>query len=204
MADDSSRSRLLAATMDLVRAKGYSSTRVEDVCAAAGVTKGSFFHHFASKEELAIAAARAWGENAVRLFSEAPYMAEPDPLARLLGYLRFRRQLVAGEIRDWTCYAGTAIQEIHETHPAIREACSESITLHLALLTSMAQQVLAQHPVPKLRAQSLATHIQVVLQGTFVMAKAQQNAQVAVDSIDHLIRYVELLFSRSTRKRHPR
>jgi TetR/AcrR family transcriptional repressor of nem operon len=190
--------------MDLVRAKGYSSTRVEDVCAAAGVTKGSFFHHFASKEELAIAAARAWGENAVRLFSEAPYMAEPDPLARLLGYLRFRRQLVAGEIRDWTCYAGTAIQEIHETHPAIREACSESITLHLALLTSMAQQVLAQYPVPKLRAQSLAIHIQVVLQGTFVMAKAQQNAQVAVDSIDHLIRYVELLFSRSTRKRHPR
>jgi len=204
MADDSARSRLLAATMNLVRAKGYSSTRVEDICAAAGVTKGSFFHHFASKEELAIATARAWGDSAARLFSAAPYMAEPDPLARLLGYLRFRRQLVAGKIRDWTCYAGPAIQEIHEIHPAIREACTESITAHLALLTKMAEQVLAERPVPRLRARSLAIHIQVVMQGTFVMAKAQQDAQVAVDSIDHLIRYVELLFSRSTTKRHPR
>ena len=91
MAETSSRSRLIAATIDLVRSNGYASTRVDDVCAAAGVTKGSFFHHFESKEDLAIAAAHAWNDNAVRLFADAPYMAETDPLARLLGYLRFRR-----------------------------------------------------------------------------------------------------------------
>jgi len=205
MTDGSSRSRLLAATVDLVRANGYASTRVEDVCAAAGVTKGSFFHHFESKQDLAIAAARRWGENAVRLFGDAPYVGEADPLDRLLGYLRFRRQLIDGELRDWTCYAGTAIQEVHETHPAIREACADSISVHLAQLTAMVEQVLAEHPSPhRLRAASLATHIQVVLQGAFVMAKARQESQVAVDSIDHLIRYVEMLFSRSTTKKSHR
>jgi TetR/AcrR family transcriptional regulator, transcriptional repressor for nem operon len=203
MAETSSRSRLIAATIDLVRSNGYASTRVDDVCAAAGVTKGSFFHHFESKEDLAIAAAHAWNDNAVRLFADAPYMAETDPLARLLGYLRFRRQLVAGDLREWTCYAGTTIQEVHESHPAIREACTRSITVHLAHLTTLAEQVLAERPVPRLRAQSLATHIQVVLQGAFVMAKAAQDAQVAVDSIDHLTRYIEMLFSRSTKKKHP-
>jgi TetR/AcrR family transcriptional regulator, transcriptional repressor for nem operon len=203
MAETSSRSRLIAATIDLVRSNGYASTRVDDVCAAAGVTKGSFFHHFESKEDLAIAAAHAWNDNAVRLFADAPYMAETDPLARLLGYLRFRRQLVAGDLREWTCYAGTTIQEVHESHPAIREACTRSITVHLAHLTTLAEQVLAERPVPRLRAQSLATHIQVVLQGAFVMAKAAQDAQVAVDSIDHLTRYIEMLFSRSTKKKYP-
>jgi TetR/AcrR family transcriptional repressor of nem operon len=168
------------------------------------VTKGSFFHHFESKQGLAIAAAEAWGENAVRLFAEAPYMAESDPFARLMGYLRFRRQLIAGEIRDWTCYAGTAIQEVHETHPAIREACAESITVHLAQVSSLIEQALAAYPVPRLKAESLATHFQAVLQGAFVLAKARQDAQVAMDSIDHLIRYVEILFSRSTKKKHPR
>jgi TetR/AcrR family transcriptional repressor of nem operon len=203
MAETSSRSRLIAATIDLVRSNGYASTRVDDVCAAAGVTKGSFFHHFESKEDLAIAAAHAWNDNAVRLFADAPYMAETDPLARLLGYLQFRRQLVAGDLREWTCYAGTTIQEVHESHPAIREACTRSITVHLAHLTTLAEQVLAERPVPRLRAQSLATHIQVVLQGAFVMAKAAQDAQVAVDSIDHLTRYIEMLFSRSTKKKYP-
>lgn len=205
MPDVSSRSRLLAATVNLVRANGYASTRIEDVCAAAGVTKGSFFHHFESKQDLAIAAAGHWGENAVRLFGDAPYMTETDPLERLLGYLRFRRQLIAGELRDWTCYAGTTIQEVHETHPPIREACADSISVHLAQLTALIGQVLAEYPAPsKLRADSLATHIQVVLQGAFVMAKARQESRVAEDSIDHLIRYVEMLFSRSTSKKSPR
>jgi TetR/AcrR family transcriptional repressor of nem operon len=40
-----------------------------------------------------------------------------------------------------------------------------------------------------------------VLQGAFVMAKAQQDPQAALDSIDHLRRYLELLFATRKRKR---
>src|SRR4051812_25499922 len=46
-----SQTKLLDATLKVVRTKGYNATRVEDVCAAAGVTKGSFFHHFESKDD---------------------------------------------------------------------------------------------------------------------------------------------------------
>lgn len=196
-----SRDRLVAATIDLVRANGYASTRVEDVCSAAGVTKGSFFHHFESKEDLAIAAARQWGIGAAQLFANAPYLAEADPLARLLGYLRYRRELISGTIRGWSCFAGTTIQETHETHPAIRSACADSIEVHLAHLTTLIEQVQARYPVPRLRAESLALHLQAVIQGTIILAKARQDAQVALDCIDHLYRYVELLFARTTRKK---
>ncbi|MCB1625447.1 MAG: hypothetical protein KDI32_12725, partial [Pseudomonadales bacterium] len=43
-------------------------------------------------------------------------------------------------------------------------------------------------------AESLAMHTQAVLQGAFVLAKAQGNAAIAAQSVDHLRRYVELLF----------
>jgi TetR/AcrR family transcriptional repressor of nem operon len=198
---ENSRTRLLTATIDLVRANGYAATRVEDVCEAAGVTKGSFFHHFASKEDLAIAAARHWNERAAKLFSQAPYRAEPDSLQRLLAYIRFRKELLAGDIWEWSCYAGTTIQETHETYPAIREACAQSIAAHVAMLRAMVEDVLREYPVPGLRADSLAAHFQTVIQGAFVMAKAQQDRRVASDSLDHLYRYVELLFGRSTTKR---
>lgn len=203
-ATDSSRNRLIQATIDLVRANGYASTRVDDVCAAAGVTKGSFFHHFESKEDLAIAAARQWGEGAARLFAGAAYMSEPDPLQRLLGYVKFRRELICGEVHEWTCYAGTTIQETHQTHPAIREACAESIDVHLVQLTQLVDAALARYPVPGLRAETLALHVQAVLQGAFVLAKGRQDPQVAIDCVDHLSRYVELLFSRTTKKKSPR
>jgi TetR/AcrR family transcriptional repressor of nem operon len=201
---DSSRSRLIRATFDLVRSKGYASTRVEDICAAAGVTKGSFFHHFESKEDLAISAAQAWAEGAVQLFTHAPYMSESEPLKRLLGYLNFRRDLISGHIREWSCYAGTTIQETHETHPALREACAHSIDAHLVHVTQLVDEALSRYPIPRLHAQSLALHFQAVLQGAFVLAKARQNAQVAIDCVDHLQRYVGLLFSRTTKKKRAR
>jgi TetR/AcrR family transcriptional regulator, transcriptional repressor for nem operon len=194
-ASENSRTRLLAATIDLVRSNGYAATRVEDVCAAAGVTKGSFFHHFASKEDLAIAAADQWNDRAAQLFASAPYTAEADPLSRLLGYVNFRKELLDGEIWEWSCYAGTTIQETHETYPAIRDACASSITHHVAMLKAMIEDVLQDYPVANLDAGSLAVHIQAVIQGGFIMAKANQDARAAHDSIDHLYRYLLLLFA---------
>ena len=196
--DLNSRTRLLAATVDLVRANGYAATRVEDVCAAAGVTKGSFFHHFASKEELAIAAAGFWHDRASQLFAQAPYRQLAGSVDRLLGYLAFRLELLEGDIWEWSCYAGTTIQEVHETYPAIRDACANSIEQHLFFLRDLIDDTLRAHPVKGVDAASLATHMQAVVQGAFIMAKARQDRQAALDSLDHLHRYVELLFGRST------
>ena len=175
---ENSRTRLLTATIDLVRANGYAATRVEDVCAAAGVTKGSFFHHFASKEDLAIAAAAQWNDRATQLFAQAPYLSEPDSLARLLGYVSFRRDLLDGDIWEWSCYAGTTIQETHETYPAIRDACARSITNHVAMLRAMIDDVLRERPVPNLRAESLALHIQAVHPGRIHNGKGKAGRSV--------------------------
>ena len=50
------RHKLLDAALALIRTKGYAATTVDDICTAAAVTKGAFFHHFKSKEALGIAA----------------------------------------------------------------------------------------------------------------------------------------------------
>ncbi len=202
MADaPTSRHRLLSATIDLVRANGYLATRVDDVCAAAGVTKGSFFHHFASKDELAIAAAGAWNERAAQVFAQAPYLLHPRSLDRLLGYVKFRRQLIAGENWEFSCYAGTTIQEVHETNPAIRDACAAAIDGHLEMLRGLIDRALVENPDTEADSGSLALHIQAVIQGAFVMAKARQDRRAATACIDHLHRYIELLFAPSPRRK---
>ncbi len=80
-----SRLKLLEAATDVVRAKGYAATTVDDLCAAAGVTKGSFFHHFKSKEEMVLAAVAHWNSWTDGIFATAPYAAAADPRARVFG-----------------------------------------------------------------------------------------------------------------------
>ena len=53
-------------------------------------------------------------------------------------------------------------------------------------------------------AESLALHTLAVLQGAFIMAKAKGGATIAAASIDHLHRYIELLFRPSNRKKRKR
>src|SRR5579864_7854085 len=84
-----SKTRFLDAALKVIRTKGYDATTIDDICAAARLTKGSFFHHFKSKEELGVAAAAHWGETTADLFASAPYHAIADPRDRLLGYVDF-------------------------------------------------------------------------------------------------------------------
>ncbi len=49
------RARLLAAAGELFLSVGFARTSIEDVCAAAGYTRGAFYSNFGSKEELLLA-----------------------------------------------------------------------------------------------------------------------------------------------------
>jgi len=189
------RTKLLDAALRVIRRKGYSATAVDDLCREAGVTKGAFFHHFKSKDDLAVAAADYWSETTGAFFEQAPFHKLPDPLERVLAYLAFRKAIVAGTVPEFTCLVGTMVQEVYETSPAIREACNRSITGHAATLVGDIAEAAAVRGIDLPEgAEGLALHTQTVIQGGFVLAKAGNDPQIAVRSIDHLIRYVELLF----------
>lgn len=196
-----SRVKLLDAAVRLIRAKGYGATRVEDICAEAGLTKGAFFHHWKSKEELAVAAAEHWSETTGRFFASADYRKAKDPLARVLGYIDFRRALLRGAPPEFTCLVGTMVQEVHQTSPSIRDACERSIRGHadeVARDIALAKKLYA--PRARWSAEGLALYTQAVLQGAFVLAKARDGTAVAEECVDHLKRYFEMLFDQ-TKKR---
>jgi TetR/AcrR family transcriptional repressor of nem operon len=196
-----SKTRLLNAALHVIRAKGYSATRIEDVCEAAGLTKGSFFHHFDSKEALALAAADYWIEGSEALFSSAPYRDRADPLDRLLAYVDFRKALLTGDLPDFTCLAGTMVQEVYDTHPALREACDRSITGHAGILIPDIEEAMRQRGMhPEWAAESLALYTQATIQGAFILAKAANGAAVAAQCIDHLHSYLELLFDQPVKE----
>jgi TetR/AcrR family transcriptional repressor of nem operon len=199
-----SKTRLLEATLKVVRTRGYTATRIEDVCAEAGLTKGSFFHHFKSKEDLALSAVAHWEEFTRGFFAGAPYHRPADPLDRLLAYVDFRKSILTGDLPEFTCFPGTIIQEAYITHPEIVAACEKNISGHARTLETDIDEATQKYGVgDDWTAESLALHMQAVLQGAFILAKAKGGADVAVQSLDHLRRYLKLLFA-SRKRRAPR
>lgn len=186
------RNSLLDAALKVIRAKGYSATTVDDICAAAGVTKGSYFHHFAGKEELAIEATRHWNQVTGALFASAPYQQVEDPRERILAYIDFRSQIVQGDLADVTCLLGTMVQETFDSHPAIRAACREGIEGHARTLIPTIEAAKALYaPQAAWSAENLALYTQAALQGAFILAKAKGDSSIAVQFIAHLRSYVQ-------------
>jgi TetR/AcrR family transcriptional repressor of nem operon len=193
------KKKLLEAALHVIRSKGYAATTVEDICTQADVTKGSFFHHFKSKDDLALAAVGYWRTMTESLFAGAPYHDAAGPLERLLGYLDFRGKILTGDLPDYTCLLGTLVQETYDTHPAIRVACEQALSSHVDELTREIQAAKKMR-VPKATwtAESVGNLIQSVLQGAFIFAKAKQSPKTIRESLDHLRRYLQFLLQPAT------
>ncbi len=136
-----------------------------------------------------------------RFFATAPYHAPSDPLDRIIAYVEFRKSMLTGDLPEYTCFAGTIIQEAYRTHPEVSAACEMSISRHADTLEADIRAAMRKCGVRgQWTARSLALHIQAVIQGGFILAKAEGSARVAEQNLEHLRRYIELLFGRSTER----
>jgi len=197
-----SRLKLLDAAMFVIRSKGYTATTVDDICAQAKVTKGSFFHHFKSKEELALATAEHFSLMAEGLFSEATYRKLADPLDRILGYVDFRIMILDGELPEFTCLLGTMVQEAYQTHPAIQDACDRYISEHALTLADDINQARDKYlPKATFNGESLAYYIQASIQGALILAKAKKGPGIARTCLGFLREHLAQMFCKSDKGR---
>jgi TetR/AcrR family transcriptional repressor of nem operon len=194
--DSPTRQKLLDAAEELILTKGYTATSVDEVCEAAGLTKGSFFHYFEGKEHLGRLVAERFYTSWVRKSQAAPFRRKQDPLDRVLG--RIDCFIETSRAPSWNgCLLGTLVQELSRTHPRIRSAC-EAYFDDLAddfgkdLREAKARHAPRAHWDPR----SVAGHLLAVAQGAIILAKAKQDPKVFEEGLLHFKDYLRRLFGR--------
>lgn len=189
------RRDLLRAAQRIMLAKGYVATTLDEICAAAGVTKGSFFHYFAGKEDLGKAALHHFMDCQTQAVQGAAFLDEVDPLKRLHAFLDFMIEMAQDPTTPKSCLVGNFAQELSETHPALRAQCAQ----HFAAWTEGFKRELdaakvRYAPAADFDTASVAEHLLAVVQGSLILTKAKQDPSVIEQNLRHFKRYLQSLF----------
>jgi TetR/AcrR family transcriptional regulator, transcriptional repressor for nem operon len=194
-ADSPTRQKLLDAAQELMLTKGYTATSVDDVCTAAGLTKGSFFHYFEGKEDLGKVVAERFYAGMRDGVESAPFRKKQDPLDRVMGFVDFLIERSRHPAAQKGCLLGTFVQELAETHPKIRSVCAACFEEQTEFLKKDLEEAKAKYaPRARWSPESLARHLIAVVQGSIILAKASQDRSVFEEGLGHFKRYLKCVF----------
>lgn len=192
-----SKEKLLDAAEELMLAKGFEATSVDEICAAARLTKGSFFHYFETKEVLAKAALERFCQRQQERMRSAPFHQKRDPLARLEGLFDFMAEMAKSQAAQRGCLLGIFSQELCETSSEIQACCAERFRDWAKGLQRMLDEAKEKHaPRAAVDTHSLAEHVIAVLEGSLILAKAKRDPKVVAEGLGHVKRYIQGVFGK--------
>ena len=167
------RAKLIESAQGSMLAKGYSATGVDDICRDAGVSKGSFYHQFASKEELAIAALGDFYEAGLRKLLAIDVTGVAPERQALAFFDAVAKQ--GHDFWDNGCLLGSLASEMALSSPALQAEVSRLFSQTAAALEPLLEPFVASVSEPTLSTAALAEHFLVVVEGAIVMSRAHRD-----------------------------
>jgi len=160
------RQKLVRVAERLMLRDGYSATRVDEVIRKAGLSKGSFYHFFDSKESLGLAVMDHYFADRVGRLAAGPYAAETDPRRRAHGFLDHACS-VAADLWKTGCMLASLAADAAGASRVISNALKERTGELRALLVDS----LAPYATPETTAAELADQFLVCIEGSIVLAR---------------------------------
>jgi TetR/AcrR family transcriptional repressor of nem operon len=191
------KEKLLEAAQQLMLAKGFPATTVDEICEAAGFTKGSFFHYFESKEQLGKEVLDRFYFFLQQMIQQGSFRKKSDPLQRVYGYVDRLIEMSTDPELPNGCLLGHFTQELANTHPEIRSLCAQCFADWAAILKQDLDEAKAKYaPKGPIDTQSLAEFLITVMQGSRILATAKQGTGVFEQNLQHFKRYIKSLFEK--------
>jgi TetR/AcrR family transcriptional regulator, transcriptional repressor for nem operon len=201
MTRETTHTNLLDAAQALVMKQGFSATTVDQVIARAGVTKGAFFYHFATKDALAHALVERWAARDRAQLDGAMARAETlarDPGQRLLVLVGLLAEVAdAAHEDDPGCLYASYCYEAKLMDDAVSAVINDTFAFWHERLTPWFEAALAAYPpkIDGIDAAGLLALLDTVFEGGLVMARIQKDASALGAQLRQYRNYLELLFA---------
>lgn len=142
MSDRTTKERILEAAEGLMLEKSFHSVGLSEILAAVKVPKGSFYHHFESKEQFGVELLKHYVAGSTEykrnlLLSQTP---EPDPLQRLLTYLESNVANVLANHGRCPCLVVKLSSEVADFSEPMRDVLARGVQQWTALYEELIQE----------------------------------------------------------------
>lgn len=189
-----SRQRIIEAAAELMAVQGYERTCLDSILERSGVSKGNFYHHFVSKEDLGLAVLEHIGTESHR-FLRASMEGVEDPLARLDAMF----DALVAETRDRECRGGCPLgnlaAEMSDANEAFRGQLARIFGGWRQMVAEVLEGAAQRHGPTRLDVQGLAHHIVCALEGSLLMAKLSREVGELGNTVTHLKMYIRQQFT---------
>lgn len=194
MGPRSHRGALVEAMRRVALSKGFPATTVDEVCELAGVTKGSFYHHFSGKDDLGAAALESYFDDVVAAFSAGEWSTVADPVDRLQAFLAHAGEVCVGPVMVYGCLIGTFTLDMAESSPDLRQRLS---VMFAALRDVVADLVdaAARHRGRQVDADLFGDQFLAILEGSIMLAKAHGDPTIPRRGVELLAGHLDLLLA---------
>ncbi len=188
------REQLIQAAADLWHGRSYTGVGVSEICAAAGVQKGSFYHFFSSKQDLALAVIdERWGE--LGPGGLGPLMAgDLPPLERIRTFIErgLQEQYALKESTGVApgCTFGNLAVEMSSVDPVLRARLQDVFAEWAGFFQVALDDAVAAGDIPPTDTDRAARAILAYIEGLAVMVKAAQDPAVVADLTSLTLRLV--------------
>jgi TetR/AcrR family transcriptional repressor of nem operon len=172
------RMRILSAATELFYLNGYHATGLDKVIRLAGVTKGNFYYHFKSKEELAVATLEWQFKQLSEDVTEQVLGKRKTPLETLFllfDYMvrRQKEQHHEGQIRG--CYFGNFALEFSTVSSSVRKVVDGIFDSYRAMIESLLAGARKGGEIGReVNVQQFAKVVLGQIEGAILLDKAQQ------------------------------
>lgn len=177
MSKQTTKENLISVGLDMIRSAGYSATGINQILEAAKVPKGSFYHHFTTKDEFVLEVIRRYAAGEQERWEKFLNDSNLSPLKKLRRYFKdliatygLRGGPIAG------CLLGNLSLEVAGQNDAIRKLLAQAYDAWQAAFAKTIQEAIDQHEVPKtVKADDVAALLVNNWEGAQTRAKTEQN-----------------------------
>jgi TetR/AcrR family transcriptional repressor of nem operon len=176
------KDRILATARELFHGRSYADVGIKEICAQANVQKGSFYHFFPSKRDLAMAViddmADDWAHGFVaEAFDEAlPPIERLDYMVDAVYFWQKAAKSLEGRMPG--CLFGNLALEISTRDEVIRARINAIFSKASDRFHQALEQAVERGDIPPLDTQATATAMLAYLEGVILLAKTRNDPEV--------------------------